>query len=376
MNSSYDPSLLVTSAPKEVRSIAEKVIFRKRLTLDEGLSLFETPHLSFLQNLADFARIRAVGDTVYYSSTLHLYPTNYCELGCPLCSFSTTPDRGNGWLLSPSMMEEKVLSTPGINEVHIVGGLWKECHLPYYSETFSRIKKANPSLHIKALTAVEIEYLSTIHGCSLKEVLTTLITNGLGSIPGGGAEILVDEVRKTIAPKKTSSDDFLSIHKLAHSLGISSNITMLFGHIEQPHHILQHLEKIRLLQDETGGFNTFVPLQFHPKNNPLGENEGLLRPKDVFRVYAISRLMLDNVANLKVLWNYTGIETAQKLLFWGVNDLGSTSLDEKVVTMAGGIQAKMTESRMCELILAARRTPKKVHSGHVVTSPSKERGSP
>jgi aminodeoxyfutalosine synthase len=367
-----DEATLLSACPPDLLAITKKVIEKNRLTIDEGLSLFSTPHLAFLQQLADFSRYRAVGDTVFYASTLHIYPTNLCELSCPMCSFYAKPGQKKAWFLSPTMIEEKVRTALpfGISEVHIVGGLWRECTLNYYKETFSRIKMLNSSLHIKALTPVEYEFLARNHGISIQEVLQKMISWGLSSLPGGGAEILTEEIREKIAPGKISSSTYLEVHKIAHSLGLSSNITMLFGHIEDEWHLIDHLDKIRKLQDQTHGFHTFVPLKYHPHNNALGRISSRLKEKDSRRVYAISRLMLDNIPHIKVLWNYVGLQMAVDLLSWGGNDLGSVASGEQVAVMAGGIDAKMTEKKFEEVIHSAGRIPRKVDSGATTNNPS------
>ena len=187
---------------------------------------------------------------------------------------------------------------------------------------------------------------------------------GLESLPGGGAEILVEEIRKKIAPGKITSDRYLEIHKIAHERGLRSNITMLFGHIEEPEDIITHFIRVRELQDQTGGFQTFVPLKFHEENNALGKRKDRLKPKDIRRVYAVSRLMLDNVRNIKVLWNYVGVDEAKEILRWGANDMSATALEEKIIVMAGGIQVKMTNEVLENVISSASRVPKKIHSGY------------
>jgi CofH subfamily radical SAM domain protein len=214
------------------------------------------------------------------------------------------------------------------------------------------------------LTPVEYDFLAKTHQIPIAEVFQRMMSWGLGSLPGGGAEILVEEIRKKIAPGKITSDEYLDIHRLAHQNGLRSNITMLFGHIEEPQDIITHLVKIRTLQDETAGFRTFVPLKYHVENNALGKRKERHKPKDIRRIYAVSRLMLDNIRNIKVLWNYVGIDEAVAMLRYGANDLSSTQTDEKIITMAGGIQVKMTEELLTTLISQAGRHPKKIHSGH------------
>jgi CofH subfamily radical SAM domain protein len=365
-----DKEALISLCPQELHPIAQKVIDRTRLSTDDGLLLFSTPHLSSLQALADFARRRSIGDAVFYASTLHIYPTNLCELSCPMCSFYAKPGSPKAWFLEPQMIEEKVRAAlpSGISEVHIVSGLWKECTLDYYKEVFQRIRALDRTLHIKALTPVEYDFLAKIHYLSVQEVLKKMISWGLSSIPGGGAEILNDEIRKKVAPGKISSQRFLDIHKEAHMLGLPTNVSMLFGHIENESHILEHLDKIRQLQDLTFGFHTFVPLKYHCENNALGKIQALLKPKDSRRIYAISRLMLDNVPNIKVLWNYMDLQAASEILFWGANDIGSVTSGEQVATLAGGVQMTVTEEILENVIRSAGRSPMKVHSAHTLST--------
>jgi len=243
--------------------------------------------------------------------------------------------------------------------------LWRDCNLDYYQELFTRIKNIDPDLHIKALTPVEYHFLANLHNISIEEVFHKMISWGLGSLPGGGAEILVEEVRKKIAPGKICSDQFLEIHGLAHRLGLASNISMLFGHIETEEHIISHLCKVREQQDLTGGFKAFVPLKFGQEDNALGKRKNRLQEKNISLIYAVSRLMLDNIKHLKALWNYIGVEEALQVLQGGANDLSSTNTGEKVITMAGSRELHMNKETMSILIQEIGRTPRLLHSGDV-----------
>ena len=352
---------LLSSAPRDLRSIAEKVVERRRLSPTEGLALFSTPYFSFLQQLADFDRARRAGEDVLYASTLHVYPTNLCELSCPMCSFYAKPGQAKSWFLTPAMIEDKVREAlpDSLSEVHIVGGLCRSCTAEYFQELFLRIRALDPLLPIKALTAIEHSFLARISGLSLEESLKQLISWGLTSIPGGGAEILDDGLRQKIAPGKGSTSDFLSVHRTAHRLGLRSNVTMLFDHIESNEHIITHLDIVRRFQDETGGFDTFVPLRYQPAHNALNRLAAAQPRKDCRRVYAISRLMLDNVRNIKVLWNYVGLQGAVQLLKWGGNDIGSITKGERVATMAGGPSMEVTEALLEQTIAEIGRKPMK-----------------
>jgi aminodeoxyfutalosine synthase len=350
----------------ELEAIAEKVTHQQRLTPEEGLYLFTTEHAEAVRQLADAARQIRAGDTVYFATTLYIHPTNLCELSCPMCSYYAKPGWDTAWFLTPEQAEEKIKANlhRGLTEIHVVGGLWRDCNLDYYQDLFTRIKKLDPKLHIKALTPVEYDFLAKLHGISVEEVFQRMISWGLGSLPGGGAEVLVEEIRKALAPQKITSDEYLAIHKIAHRMGLPSNITMLFGTVEEYHHLVTHLCRVRELQDETGGLRTFVPLKYHVENNALGKRKNRHKPKDINRVFAVARLMLDNVRNIKVLWNYLGVPEAQEILRWGANDLSSTNLDEKIIVMAGGIQLKMTSETMASLIQEVGRIPMEIHSGY------------
>jgi len=364
-------TLSIDSLPTPfLASIAEKLNEKKRLLPEEGLQLLELTNeteINAVGQLADFVRKRDVGDQVHFASTLYIHPTNLCELNCQFCSFYAKPGWEKAWFLTPQQIEEKIKKhlPEGLTEIHIVGGLWRDCNLDYYEEVFKRIKSLDHSLHIKALTPVEYHFLSELHGISILEVFQKMISWGLGSLPGGGAEILVEEIRKKIAPGKISSDTFLEIHALAHRIGLHSNITMLFGHLETHAHIIEHILRVRTLQDETGGFKAFIPLKFGQENNALGKRKKQLKEKNMKLLYAVSRLMLDNIPHIKVLWNYIGVQEALEILNWGGNDLSSTNTEEKVITMAGAPEIVMNKSTMTELIHSIGRIPRLTHSGNV-----------
>lgn len=353
-----------------LQNIAQKVRDKQRLDAEEGLSLLnltDKEEINSVGKLADEMRKSKVGDTVHFASTLYIHPTNLCELNCPFCSFYAKPGWEKAWFLTPEAIEAKVRSflPHGINEIHIVGGLWRDCNLDYYEDVFKRIKKIDPKLHIKALTPVEYDFLAKMHNLSIAKVFQKMMSWGLGSLPGGGAEILVEKIRKKIAPGKITSDEYLNVHRIAHMQGLNSNITMLFGHIEEHEDIITHLCKVRELQDETKGFKTFIPLKFGLENNALGKRKTQLKEKNIFLIYAVSRLMVDNIPHLKVLWNYVGLDRALALLDWGANDLSSTNLEEKIIAMAGSKETKLDLSAMKQLIEAKGRTPQLLHSGAI-----------
>jgi aminodeoxyfutalosine synthase len=359
---------LLDAMPSSLKVIAEKALTRQRLSAEDGLTLLTQEDEAAVGRLADFVRRRDVGDAVSFATTLYVHPTNLCELSCPMCSFYAKPGWESAWFLTPKQVEQKVRAAypRGLTEIHVVGGLWRDCNLDYYQDLFTRIKQIDPSLHIKALTPVEYDFLAKLHGISVDEVFQKMMSWGLGSLPGGGAEILVEEIRKQIAPQKITSEEFLHIHKIAHQLGLPTNITMLFNHVEDPKHKVEHLLRVRELQDETGGFRNFVPLKYHVENNSLGKRQKRLKPPVPLKlVYATSRLMLDNLPNLKVLWNYLGVETAMEMLQCGGNDLSSTNEDERIIVMAGGVgeKVKMTADTLSMLIRRLGREPQLTHSG-------------
>ena len=352
----------------EHRAIAAKVYEGQRITPEEGIFLVQYPDSEPLIQLADWVRVQKAGESVHFASTLFIHPTNLCELSCSFCSFYAKPGWKSAWFQTPDQIMEQIKSCKdaGLNEVHIVGGLWRECNLDYYQELFTKIKAFDSKLHIKALTAVEYDYLARLHDISVEEVFIKMMGWGLGSLPGGGAEVLGEEIHKKLAPQKISGKAFLEVHKTAHRLGLPSNITMLYGSIEEWEDLVEHLDMVRTAQDETNGFLAFIPLKYHIENNALGKRTARHKPKDSRRVFALSRLMLDNIESVKVLWNYHGIDDSKELLNCGANDFASTALDEKIIVMAGGLQIKMDEKTIREIILSQNRIPIKVHSGKVV----------
>ena len=360
----------MTTLTSFLAEIEEKVNSKIRLTREEGLKILEAKdegEIAEIGRLANQVRKRDSGETVTYASTLNINPTNLCELNCTFCSFYAKPGWDKAWFLTPEAIEKKIRSkiSFGLTEIHIVGGLWRDCDLNYYQELFTRIKGIDPHLHIKALTPVEYDFLAKQHGLTIEQVFEKMISWGLGSLPGGGAEILVESIRKKIAPGKITSDEYLHVHKIAHQLGLHSNITMLFGHIEENEDILTHLCKVRDLQDETKGFKNFIPLKFNLENNALGKRKNQLKTKHIPLVYAVSRLMLDNFPKLKVLWNYVGVQEALEILDWGACDLSSTNFEEKIIVMAGSKERPLDRETMEELIKSRGRIPKLIHSGEI-----------
>jgi len=321
---------------KTLRSIAEKVINGVPVNKDDALYMLGTDDILDLGAIAHHIRAGLHGDVTFYGVNMNLNYTNICELRCPLCAFSCDEHDEKAYLLSLDDIEQKVRSAVsfGIDEVHIVGGLHPELTIDYFEQMFKRIKSINPGLHIVALTAVEYDYISKKNNLQLEEVFGRLINAGVDALPGGGAEIFSPDVRNIISPKKISGKRWIHVMRTAHKMGLKTNATMLYNHRENAEDIVDHLSQIRDLQNETAGFKTFVPLQFHGKNTEIAAKRSTTGYDDI-RIYATSRIFLYNVPHLKALWMYLGEKMAQVLLRFGVDDIGATYHDEKIVHSAG-----------------------------------------
>ncbi|MCX5814733.1 MAG: CofH family radical SAM protein [Proteobacteria bacterium] len=322
---------------KDLRTIAEKVY--KDVPVDEadGMCMLTTTDILELGLVAHFLRTRLYGDIAYYSVNMNLNYTNICELRCPLCAFSRSEDDEGAFTLTLEAVESRVreMVSYGIDEVHIVGGLNPTLKIDYFEEMLSRIKSIKASIFIVAFTAVEYDYFARINGLSLEEVLIRMKNAGLGALPGGGSEIFAPEIRRIIAPKKISGKRWLEVMKAAHGLGLKTNATLLYNHLERPEDIVSHLSQVRRLQDETGGFKTFVPLPYHDAQRGVAPRRHQSTGFDDIRLFAASRIFLHNVPHIKALWMYLGEKMAQTLLRFGVDDLGGTYHHEKVVHSAG-----------------------------------------
>ncbi len=311
--------------------------------------------------IAHFVRTGLHKDITYYGVNMNLNYTNICELRCPLCAFSCDMDDKNAYLLTHDEIEKKVRKAIsfGIDEVHIVGGLHPDLTIDYFEQMFRLIKNIKSDLHIVALTAVEYDYISKQNELSLKEVFRRLIDAGVEALPGGGAEIFAPAVRDIIAPKKISGKKWLDVMRTAHKMGLKTNATMLYNHKEDARDIVDHLSQIRELQDETRGFKTFVPLQFHEKNTEISSKRSTSGYDDI-RIYATSRIFLHNIPHLKALWMYVGEKTAQVLQRFGVDDIGATYHDEKIVHSAGALTPDYgSEQYLKKLIQDAQLRPKR-----------------
>ncbi|WP_118972328.1 aminofutalosine synthase MqnE [Taibaiella koreensis] len=346
----------------ELQQIAEKVIREERITEAEGLALFERGELNFLGALANFVRERRHGNKTYFNRNFHIEPTNVCIFTCGFCSYSRTyKHKEDGWELSLEQMMDIVRKYDGepVTEVHIVGGVHPKMNLQFFCDLLERIKAHRPELHRKGFTAVELDYMIRKAKLSIEEGMAKLKEAGLQSLPGGGAEIFDQAIRDEICPDKVDADGWLHIHETAHNLGMHSNATMLYGHIETYAQRIDHMSRLRTLQDKTGGFNCFIPLKFRNKDNDMGHLPESSIVEDL-KLYAVARIFIDNIANLKAYWPMLGRQTAQLTLDYGVNDLDGTIDDTtKIYSMAGSEEQvpAMSTEQLCELIRSVKRLP-------------------
>ncbi len=354
--------VLQESLPKELKNIAEKVFNHQRISFDEGELLFEKGDLGFLGSLANSVREHKNGNRTFFNRNFHIEPTNVCVFTCKFCSYSRIyKHREDGWELSERQILDIVKSFDGkpVTEVHMVGGVHPKMNLDFFVDVIRKIKSHRPSLHIKAFTAVELDYMFSKAKVSLEEGLKILQRAGMDSIPGGGAEIFDEEIRREISADKCSSEKWLSIHEAAHKLGMHSNATMLYGHIENYRHRIDHLERLRTLQDKTRGFNTFIPLKFRNKDNDMSQVPETTVTEDL-RNYAVSRIYLDNFNHIKAYWPMIGRSTAQLSQAFGVDDLDGTIDDTtKIYSMAGAEEQKpvLSTEELVTLIRQSNRTP-------------------
>ncbi len=347
--------------PSHLRAAAQKIRDGERITQEEGLMLYNQAPLGYLGALANHIRERKHGDRTYFNRNFHIEPTNVCIYDCSFCSYSRKiKKREDGWEYSLEDILDIVKGYDGqpVTEVHIVGGVLPQYDVPFYIELFQRIKDHRPGLHIKALTPVEYHYIFKKAKISYEEGMRLMKEAGLDSMPGGGAEIFADEIRDQIAGGKCSGEQWLRIHEIWHDLEMRSNATMLYGHIEQYHHRVDHLEKLRALQDKTGGFQTYIPLKFRNENNELSHLEEVSVIEDL-RNYAIGRIYLDNFAHVKAYWPMIGRTTAQLSLGFGVNDIDGTIDDTtRIYSMAGAEKhPAMSTEDLVKLIRAVGRRP-------------------
>ncbi len=343
-----------------IKNIAKKVKNAERISDDECMVLFEKADLPFVGGLANFIREKLHGDKTYFNRNFHIEPTNVCVFSCKFCSYSRLyANKDEGWELSIDQMLDIVKSYDGkpITEVHIVGGVHPKMNMAYFIELIQKIHAHRPDLHVKGFTAVELDYMFRKAKLSVEEGMQALKDAGLQSLPGGGAEIFHDEIRSEIAGDKVSGQGWLHIHEVAHNLGMHSNATMLYGHIEKYKHRIDHMRKLRDLQDKTHGFNTFIPLKFRNSNNDMSYVAESTVTEDM-RMYAIARIYLDNFPHLKAYWPMLGRQNAQLTLSFGVNDIDGTIDDTtKIYSMAGSEEQTptMTTEDLVTLISQVKR---------------------
>ena len=343
-----------------LRESCEKVASGERLSLEDGVHLFEHPDLLEVAALANAVREKRHGDVTYYNYNIRIEATNVCVASCLFCSFARLRPGDPGSYtraLEEAWEKLRVRRHQPLTEIHVVNGLHPDLPFDYYLELLRGFKRIRPDVHLKCFTAVEIAFFADLYGMTDEQVLRALMDAGLASLPGGGAEIFAERVRRKICHDKADADRWLSIHRTAHHLGMKSNVTMLYGHIETAEERVDHMLRTRALQDETGGFQAFIPLAFHPDNNQMRK---LPAPTatDTLRVHAVARLMLDNVPHVKAFWIATGVELAQTALWFGVDDLDGTVQEERIYHMAGSRTPEALSTADIERIIrAAGRVP-------------------
>ena len=343
-----------------IQAIGNKVLNNIRLTKEDGVYLFEHGELSILGALANYVREQKHGDKTYFNRNFHIEPTNVCVFSCKFCSYSRLyKNRDEGWELSIDQMLDIVKGYDGkpVTEVHIVGGVHPKMDLKFFLDLIAKIKEHRPDLHIKGFTPVELDYMFRKAKLTTEEGMKVINDAGLQSLPGGGAEIFHPDVRTQICHDKVDGDGWLAIHRAAHNLGMHSNATMLYGHVEEFWHRVDHMDRLRQLQDETGGFNTFIPLKFTNDNIEMSNLKESTTIEDL-KVYAVARLYMDNFPHIKAYWPMLGRHNAQMTLSFGVNDNDGTIDDTtKIYSMAGSEEQTptMTTTQLVALIQQAGR---------------------
>ncbi len=343
------------------KNIEEKVINSVRITDDEALFLFEHPDLLEIGELAAFVNEKKNGRRVFFNVNRHLNHTNICVNRCQFCAFSKNGDEAGAYTYDLAEIRRRAEDAlaQGATEIHIVGGLHPDLPFEFYLGMLRTVKDVSPTLHLKAFTVVEIDYLAGLAGLSIAETLHELKGAGLGSLPGGGAEILTKEVRDKLCPEKISGERWLEIMEKVHGAGLRSNATMLYGHVESYAHRVDHMRRLRELQDRTGGFQVFIPLAFQSENNPLGHLKNKLSGGvDDLKTLAIARIYLDNFANIKAYWVMVGEKIAQVSLAFGVNDLDGTVVEEKIGHDAGAASPQaLSRDGIIDLIRKGGKIP-------------------
>lgn len=349
---------MTTADRDRFSEIARKVDDGTPLSFDDGVFLYRYPDLLELGALANRVRERMHGDRTYFNVNFHINPTNVCVADCKFCSFARlTEDMPQAYTMSLDEIRQKLLDRKDqpVTEIHIVNGLHHNLPFSYYEDCLRVLKEVRPDIHLKAYTAVEIHYFAEKFGMSYQEVLERLVEAGLGSLPGGGAEIFAERARRKLCRGKATAEQWLEVHRTAHRMGLRSNCTMLYGTVETLEERVDHMLRLRALQDETGGFQTFIPLAYHPEGNDLGK---LPEPTGVdhLRTYAVARLLLHNIPHVKAYWIMVGIDIAQVAQSFGVDDLDGTVQEEKIYHMAGADTPEaLSRSQLVRLIREAGR---------------------
>lgn len=352
-------SQLSPSEQSRLDNIREQVYAGERISTEDGIFLDERVDLFDLGEMANFVRERKNGSIAYYNTNIHLNPTNVCVYRCRFCAFRSDLKAPKAYVFDEKMIRDRVQEARerGATEIHVVGGLHHQKKFDWYVDVVRTIRDADAQIHIKAWTGVEINWFAHLTKKPYEWILQELLDAGLGSLPGGGAEIFDEDVRKQICEHKADSENWLEIHRAAHSLGIYSNATMLYGHVESAEHRIDHLNRLRLLQDESGGFQTFIPLAFHPDNTKLDHIPKPSANMDL-RMVALSRLMLDNFDHIKAYWIMLGEQTAQLALGFGADDLDGTVIHEIIYHDAGAKTPEgLTVEQLHRLIREAGREP-------------------
>jgi aminodeoxyfutalosine synthase len=362
MNKAQIQVLVDAQADPILKTIGQKIIQNERISFEDGVALFEKSSLPYVGALANWKRNELHGDITYFNRNFHIEPTNVCVFSCKFCSYSKLyAHKEEGWELTIDQMMDIVKSydSKPVTEVHIVGGVHPKLTLAFFLDLMRAIKAHRPELHIKAFTPVELDYMFRKAKVSIQEGMRLAHEAGLDSLPGGGAEIFHPDVRTIICDDKVDANGWLEIHQTAHELGMHSNATLLYGHIEKYEHRVDHMERLRQLQDQTKGFNTFIPLKFRNKDNEMHDVPESTMLEDL-KMYAISRLYLDNFPHVKAYWPMLGRQVAQLTLSYGVNDIDGTIDDTtKIYSMAGSEEQNpaMTTLELVRLIKQAKRTP-------------------
>ncbi len=343
---------------KSIEQIKDKVFSGRRLTRKDGIDLFKSNNLLALGRMATHIARQKNGNRVFFVQNMHINPTNICVNRCKFCAFSRSKGEPGAYEMSIDDILNKARSAgKNVREFHIVSGLHPHLPFSWYMDMLRALKEQFPEIHLKAFTAVEIDYLAKLSGLSLTDTLLKLKEAGLGSLPGGGAEIFNSSVRNTLCAEKISGDRWLEVIEAAHKVGLKTNATMLYGHIETAEHRIDHLIRLRELQDHTGGFQAFIPLSFHSQNTEIRKS-AYTTGFDDLKTLAISRLMLDNFDHIKAYWVMLGEKVAQVALSFGVDDLDGTVIEERITKAAGGVtDGIMTKDDILHLIKQAGRTP-------------------